>query len=846
MAQKRFANLLAYLIFMLLLSPTPYSQAQDSGIILSLVIPSTQKARFSDELIAAFEFQHPGVTIHLVNESVPILESDVTNTVAYLDALFDYVIRGDVLFVYDGMMSPVATQAGYFLDLTPLMAADRNLNAETYYPALWDSYQWDNGLWALPYSGIPVLLGYDVSLFDAAGVTYPTTDWSLEQFAIAARALTQYDANGSILAPGLVVSSGSLSEQALLRTLLGERLYDNTTVPNTPRINTDEIEEFVEIWATLQTEGVIASRAQSGYSPAMQIGNLSALGQPTPSMQWMLLPGNQMYLQSQAFVVNASTNYPELAYSLATFLSSRPEIVGTDRISAMRNLVDNTGSVPQQQTTIQAGLESGLPFKELLYINYLVQALNLMHNPDANAAEILANSQLQSLDAQRFATEYKATHQLYVTPPGAPPGLRPGEVMLHFGFSTLFPPQQVPNQALWDQVVAEFVDTDPEVGYIDMVNVQLESLDTMAETYDCFTSLFNLADPSTIGFLLNLDPLLNADATFNANDLMGDALEQVTIDNRIWGIPLTIQAGMITYNKEQLIKEVIPFPEFREDVNDFRAILERLFTDKSIPPFWPSGGGKNYVLPLIAAYGGLPIDYRTNPPTINFTSPENMAAIEAAFRLAKEGYIYYLPLIQARITGVHEWYDPPLNDLLLEHLQLISSSEALGYMAYPAGSQYRGLPFSLTVGYISARAEYPEACYRWLSFIRTQPELTQGMPVYRSLLDSPVLLASRGDEIVNLYQALSIVLDDPETIRFPLFEEEIVTGMLFVRYWLYDAIDRYVLEDLPLENILPQAQAQTEAFLLCANNLPSMQSSFDRLTQLVACVRQVDANFVGF
>jgi hypothetical protein len=42
---------------------------------------------------------------------------------------------------------------------------------------------------------------------------------------------------------------------------------------------------------------------------------------------------------------------------------------------------------------------------------------------------------------------------------------------------------------------------------------------------------------------------------------------------------------------------------------------------------------------LIAAYGGLPIDYRTTPATLNFTDPATISAIQQVLDLAKNGYI---------------------------------------------------------------------------------------------------------------------------------------------------------------------------------------------------------------
>ena len=58
-------------------------------------------------------------------------------------------------------------------------------------------------------------------------------------------------------------------------------------------------------------------------------------------------------------------------------------------------------------------------------------------------------------------------------------------------------------------------------------------------------------------------------------------------------------------------------------------------------PFVATNTNGTHLLILMAAYGGLPLDYRTNPPTINFTTPANVDAIRQVLDLAKAGYIKY-------------------------------------------------------------------------------------------------------------------------------------------------------------------------------------------------------------
>jgi ABC-type glycerol-3-phosphate transport system substrate-binding protein len=83
------------------------------------------------------------------------------------------VSTADVIYVDASSLTAEATQAGYFLDLMPLVMNDPGINAADFIPAAWQSFQWDNGFWALPLSTDAVILTYDPAAFDEAGLAYP-------------------------------------------------------------------------------------------------------------------------------------------------------------------------------------------------------------------------------------------------------------------------------------------------------------------------------------------------------------------------------------------------------------------------------------------------------------------------------------------------------------------------------------------------------------------------------------------------------------------------------------------------------------------------------------------------
>ena len=51
-----------------------------------------------------------------------------------------------------------------------------------------------------------ILVTYDQAAFDAAGLAYPNERWTIDDFANAARALTPYNADGTVATPGFSTS----------------------------------------------------------------------------------------------------------------------------------------------------------------------------------------------------------------------------------------------------------------------------------------------------------------------------------------------------------------------------------------------------------------------------------------------------------------------------------------------------------------------------------------------------------------------------------------------------------------------------------------------------------------
>lgn len=126
-------------------------------------------------IVDAFEAENPDITVEVT--TLPYGD--------YGTALQTDLAAGSVSDVFD---IEYANYAQYQANgvLAPIEVA----NADAYKPSLLEAYATDGVQYALPSSFSDVVLYYNADLFDAAGLDYPTSDWTWEDERVAAEALT--------------------------------------------------------------------------------------------------------------------------------------------------------------------------------------------------------------------------------------------------------------------------------------------------------------------------------------------------------------------------------------------------------------------------------------------------------------------------------------------------------------------------------------------------------------------------------------------------------------------------------------------------------------------------------
>lgn len=837
-------------------------RAQNSDTILTLAIPEWWQSGYEvqfEEILAEFEAANPGVKVVLkFNNGLYYYlggETEGDMISSYLNSAEQFANFADVAYVTTSSLAPEATRAGYFLDLAPLTSGDAALNADDFQPAAWSAFQWDRGVWSIPAAYTPLIVNYNPEKFDAAGLSYPNELWTINDYANAIQTLAVYDEDGKIAIPGMIMFGQQL--YTLLYSFINTSVYDSATVPNTPLFDVPGLADTLTTWSVVQASGALDFPEGNFDWEAlpMRIDSTQSLGTSFGETEWSgaLLPGGIAGMEVHGFSVSAGTAAPEAAYALANFLSTRGElmqffwgstparqsIVGTyDDPSA--NFLDFTA---EEQALIDQALTVMVSPAELRFYSYIEQALVLMRGSDdapgvdaqtaLAEAQAMANTNLQAADTRRTQTV------VAVPTPVPTPILGAGEVALNFNVQSNVSP--MPEREAWDAVIAEFVANDPEVRQVTLSTDFGGDPQVMAGN-DCMYVSSNTVQSIDLTTILNLDPFMAADPNFTPDDYFAGIMPQVQREDRTWAYPLALFPEVLWYNGDLFQQAGAIAPELGGwTVDQFADAVRslRLAPDDDAP-FVPNSGGNTYILALAAGFGGLPLDFRTNPPTRNFTDPATVDALRQVLDLARGGYIKYTKLDENNFGGGGGWGPdmqiPIFTDILQSYSLAFSDFEGSPVSAdssyrittYPSGSTYTPLVYTLGVSYISASTQHPEACYRFISTLSQHPELFSGMPARRSLLDSPLLLESQSDKLIEYYRSFDQLLSAPNGIVLPpaFFGDINAPGYFFWQMWLNRAMDNYVLENGDLEADLARAEENSRLIDECLVGIPQFDPSW--------------------
>jgi multiple sugar transport system substrate-binding protein len=144
------------------------------------------------KLVAAFEAKYPGIHVELR------AAADEDDYLKQLVTAFSAGAQPDVMLLNYRRILQFAARGG-LEPVNPYLDQSKVIHAADFYPQALEAFQWDSKTWCIPQNASSLVVYYNRGLFDAAGLSYPATGWTWDDFLRDARALTRdLDGDGQI------------------------------------------------------------------------------------------------------------------------------------------------------------------------------------------------------------------------------------------------------------------------------------------------------------------------------------------------------------------------------------------------------------------------------------------------------------------------------------------------------------------------------------------------------------------------------------------------------------------------------------------------------------------------
>lgn len=213
-----------------------------SGEITFSTWGSLEEKKVNEDIIALFEAKYPGTKVKL--EYIP---DDYTTKI---DTMFLGNAAPDVIYGIVRYLAPWASK-GLLMDLTDRFnSSPELLDPNKYSVELYEGFKYDGKHIATVNGADTMLLFYNKDMFDAAGVPYPTDDWTYADLLDAAKKMTIRDEKGKPKQFGISVGFGNEPAGAFIYANGGE-IFDDVNNPTKAIYNSPKTVEALQFLSDL-------------------------------------------------------------------------------------------------------------------------------------------------------------------------------------------------------------------------------------------------------------------------------------------------------------------------------------------------------------------------------------------------------------------------------------------------------------------------------------------------------------------------------------------------------------------------------------------------------------------
>jgi multiple sugar transport system substrate-binding protein len=200
----------------------------------------------SHERVAdAFMQEHPEIKIEIWHQPW----DDYFTKLQALWASGDTKVIPDIAFLWP---APQYAAEGVLENLDPYIE-ESGYNLDDYWPGLLESAKYEGSVYGFPRDIESNIIYYTKDMFDAAGVEYPSNDWTWDDFLAAAEELAQKDASGNTTVYALAAEGGKWPKWV---NQAGGAIFDDYVNPSTCRLTDPASVEGIQFFADLMNDGL--------------------------------------------------------------------------------------------------------------------------------------------------------------------------------------------------------------------------------------------------------------------------------------------------------------------------------------------------------------------------------------------------------------------------------------------------------------------------------------------------------------------------------------------------------------------------------------------------------------
>lgn len=871
-------------------TPTPGGNGSSERVTISFAVSEYKRPSY-EPLIEKFMAEHPGIEVVLV--SLDEIMSDPANQDGSQINMLRRLVSNADTAAMTSWVTPEVYGSPLLLNLQPLMEADANFQRDDFFPGTLEAYTVRDGTWILPRFFYQQSMSYNADLLQEANLQAPQSGSSWAQIQALAEQLTinsglSVDRYGMLdYSTGMMPLISILSEQGidlralpLMETDVSEQRFVDAinqvrdlfkrgvlyapfgSDSNQPPPDPVQLirEGRIAMWPSMSLN--YGSDGQEVDPPAFTIGNTTF---PT-------IRNFQTETYGEGLFISGGTAFPNESWTWIEWLSRQniqPPQVGPapapvagsfdGRVPARISLADQLPTWTGMDESTRNALLASLTLMQAptRSTDYTMVALfsnamySLLSDPQADPARVLADSQKQRIDqmAQITPTPEPNLNPVIVATP-QPQKAPDGAATIRFGVFGAGPMDvRRIARAFNNQNERYFVEVKSTDNFTQAVTIA-----DMTTISDCFLWINTPIGPGDDASLLDIRPLIEADANFPADEYAPGVLSAFQRDGKQFGLPYAYNLRTLNYNRTLFDQAGQTAPTADWTPEEFLRVAQGLTQGSGDAKIYGYASMNAFTDLLFFAnqFGAPLISGSGSDLRVNFDDPKVIDAIKWYVDLSKVHQvmpplaIYYKRSGQDDVDLSYEfiqnnrvamWFDYGYGSFNPEYFPPDQPKLDFGLAPMPIGLAGLTPGDLLARGlFIGANTQQPEGCWEFLKFLSTDTTLMyREIPARDSVAASDRFLATAPEDLKQMIEIYG------DTLRRPSGNASFTSEAMFYGsgvdlYWLSKAIMEYSKGEAELEAGLQDAQKFTTAYLACVNEgKPTWE-----------CATQADPQYDGY